>query len=446
MNQSKTLSVIILLMLCGSIACAQPFAEGAEEAGGDFVGPQGVKGRETRTAKTPERAGLEQESASEPADGDAESSQEGWLHWERLTGDWGGHRRGLESSGITIESSLIGEWSGVVDGGVRSHSSSRVLYDLNLTLDLETMFGVDGASVFADLYWIDGDSLSADAGDIQGASNIESEDRLQLAELWYEQMLFDDSIRIKMGKIEGNSEFGFLDAAADFVNSSAGLSPTLLSLPTYPDPSTGVVISWMPNDRFSLTGGFMDGSATVDGLRTGLLGPSSFFDDDRSDDSVWLGEANFFWDSGRAGLGIWHHTGDFTRFLGGTSSGTSGVYALAEHRVWSPGEERGIDLFAQFGWADEEVSDIQMHLGGGVNWAGPMASRGDDAMGLYVSFVDLSSDAGYSEDETVFELFYKAQLTPFFSVKPDVQYIINPSGDPAIDNAIVIGVRLETVF
>lgn len=259
-------------------------------------------------------------------------------------------------------------------------------------------------------------------------------------------MLFDDSVRIKLGKIEGNSEFGFVDVAGEFVNSSAGFSPTLLSLPSYPDPSTGIVLSWAPNDRFSLTGGFMDGAATVDGVRTGLVGPSSFFEDDRSDDYVWLGEANLNWGSGRAGVGVWHHTGDFARFLGGNKDGTTGFYALAEHRVWSGDDDRGVDVFAQFGLADEAVSDAAMHLAAGVQWVGPMESRGDDALGLYVSFVDLSEDAGYGDDETVFELFYKAQLTPFFSVKPDLQYIIHPSGDSTLDNAFVVGVRIETVF
>jgi porin len=152
------------------------------------------------------------------------------------------------------------------------------------------------------------------------------------------------------------------------------------------------------------------------------------------------------WDGGRAGVGGWYHDGQFSRFLGGTEDGTAGFYALVEHRVWSPGDDRGVDLFAQLGFANESVSDAAMHLAGGLNWAGPFASRSDDALGLYCSFVDLSEDAGYADDELVIELFYKLQVTPFMSIKPDLQYIINPSGDSTLDDAFVFGLRAETTF
>ncbi|MEZ6165537.1 MAG: carbohydrate porin [Phycisphaerales bacterium] len=202
----------------------------------------------------------------------------------------------------------------------------------------------------------------------------------------------------------------------------------------------------MPNEHFSITAGFMDGAATVDGVRTGLQGPDSFFNDDRSDDYVYLAEANFFWEGGRAGLGFWHHDGDFTRFLGGTESGTSGFYALAEHRIWNADDDRGIDLFAQLGFGDEAVNDVALHLAAGACWVGPWSSRPDDATGIYITFIDLSEDAGYTDDETVIELFYKLQLTPFLSIKPDLQYIIDPAGNSTIDDALVMGLRLEASF
>lgn len=444
MTRVKEVVALLTLALMGADAAAQSFAEGMESGSSDMVGPQGVRGRESRAQNHAQR-----DDAEEHADTESEenpNASEHWLDAERLSGDWWGRRTKLEDSGLTIESTLIAEWYSVLDGGVRSHSTSRMLMDLNITLDLEQMFNWDGASVFADAYWIDGNSVSADAGDFQGVSNIESDDRLQLSELWFEQVLFDNSLRIKLGKIEGNSEFAFVDAAGDFVNSSAGFSPTFLALPTFPDPSTGVVVSWNHDDRFSITGAVMDGSATVDGVRTGLVGPSTFFDDDRSDDYVWIGELNAMWDGGRAGVGGWYHDGQFSRFLGGTEDGTAGFYALVEHRVWSPGEDRGVDLFAQLGFADESVSDAAMHLAGGLNWTGPFASRSDDALGLYCSFVDLSEDAGYADDELVIELFYKLQLTPFMSIKPDLQYIINPSGDSTLDDALVLGFRAETTF
>ncbi|MCA9298894.1 MAG: carbohydrate porin, partial [Phycisphaerales bacterium] len=281
-----------LILGCGTTtAIGQSYAEVNEEASHEARGPQDVRGRETRTER--EAPGESDEAPATPDD-DAEATP--WFQWERATGDWGGARTRLENAGVTIEASLIAEWYAVLDGGVDEDSSVRAMLDINATFDLETLVGLEGGEVFIDLYWLDGNSLSEDAGDFQGASNIEADDRYEVAELWYQQYFFDDRFRLKVGKIEGNAEFGFVDAAGEFVNSSAGFSPTFLALPTFPDPSTGIVIGWSPVEQFSLTAGFMDGASTIDGVRTGTQGPATFFSDDRSDDYVWMGEANLMWD------------------------------------------------------------------------------------------------------------------------------------------------------
>jgi porin len=431
-----------ILTLVGGLATAQPFAEGSGAGSEDMVGPQDLPGRPKRVDTPATTAG---EPASEAAAA-AEETPQKWWGWERATGDWWGGRTRMEDGGLTIEGSYTGEWTGVWDGGVRRHPTVRGLLDINATLDLEKVLGWQSASLFADFYWIDGNSVSADAGDIQGVSNIEGDDRFQIAEVWYQQSFFEGKLRAKVGKIEANSEFAFVNAAGDFINSSAGFTPTLIALPSYPDPATGLVLSWTPDERFSLTGGFMDGAATVDGVRTGSGGPATFFSDDRSGDYFVIAEANLNWDGGRAGFGVWHHTGDFAEFSGGESSGTTAFYALAEHRVWKADDERGIDLFAQFGWADDEVSDVEWHLGLGAAWQGVCESRPSDATGVYVSFAALSDPAGYADDETVVEWFYKVQLTGSVSVKPDIQFVFSPSGDSSLDDAVVGGLRVEIAF
>ena len=48
--------------------------------------------------------------------------------------------------------------------------------------------------------------------------------------------------------------------------------------------------------------------------------------------------------------------------------------------------------------------------------------------------------------EAVVELSYRAQLTRWFALQPDVQWIIHPGGSAAIDNALVIGLRASLSF
>lgn len=183
MNRSVVILSFVLLPLIAPVASAQSYVEGAESASGDFVGPQGVRGRQNRTEEAAEDSASPDSDAKESTADTADDQPTRWLDWDRLTGDWAGHRTAMEAAGVTIESSLIAEWFGVAEGGARSHSTTRLFYDLNLTLDLGKMFEIEGGSVFADVYWIDGNSLSADAGDFQGASNIEADDRFQLSEL-----------------------------------------------------------------------------------------------------------------------------------------------------------------------------------------------------------------------------------------------------------------------
>ncbi len=48
--------------------------------------------------------------------------------------------------------------------------------------------------------------------------------------------------------------------------------------------------------------------------------------------------------------------------------------------------------------------------------------------------------------EAVLELTYRAQITPWFALQPDVQWIIHPGGSTAIDDALVIGLRAAVSF
>jgi len=51
-----------------------------------------------------------------------------------------------------------------------------------------------------------------------------------------------------------------------------------------------------------------------------------------------------------------------------------------------------------------------------------------------------------SSAETVIEATYKVQLTPWWTIQPDFQYIVTPSGVQGSKNATVLGVRTIVAF
>ena len=125
---------------------------------------------------------------------------------------------------------------------------------------------------------------------------------------------------------------------------------------------------------------------------------------------------------------------------------TEGLYALLEQRVWSSArvEGRHVDGFVQLGWADADVSPFENHLGLGAQWTNAFTSR-QDRLGLGLTRAGLSGapGAGFTENaETAVELFYGFELAPWVRAKPDLQYVRNPGGDAALDDAWIATLRV----
>jgi porin len=48
--------------------------------------------------------------------------------------------------------------------------------------------------------------------------------------------------------------------------------------------------------------------------------------------------------------------------------------------------------------------------------------------------------------EMVIEFTYQAQITPWLTIQPDLQYVINPGGANDLNNALVVGGRAAFTF
>ncbi|MCK4276265.1 MAG: carbohydrate porin [Phycisphaerae bacterium] len=87
-------------------------------------------------------------------------------------------------------------------------------------------------------------------------------------------------------------------------------------------------------------------------------------------------------------------------------------------------------LFARYGWADSDVSEIKCFWSAGAQYQGLIPTRDDDMLGFGVAQGRLVEDAGFTKGhETAMELYYNAAITPWLSISPSVQYIFNPGGN-----------------
>jgi porin len=344
----------------------------------------------------------------------------------------------LKKNGITLQISQTADWSKNLRGGESTQGSAlRHLLENSVTMESDRL-GWKGGLFFASAQIHAGRNGSLQLGDFQGFSNIDAEARNDIFELWFQQTLLGDKIRLKAGKTDANSEFAFAENAADFLNSSMGYSPTIVDFPTYPFGRMGINVFAYPRNH--VYGGF--GWYDLEGRG-----------------SLFIAEGGKRWASGsaarqgRLGAGIWDNTASHERFDGQTQEGTRGFYLVLDQALWAqdPGAEdsRTIRSFFQYGHADAKLSEAAHHIGGGMEWTGAIPQRKSDAVGVGATLVRLSQEPGAGFDcasELALETFYKLSIRPWMQIAPDFQYIRHPGGSAARQNSVVGTVRLTFVF
>lgn len=373
--------------------------------------------------------------------------------WTRphLTGDWGGLRSWLRARGVTLDVFSTTDASQVLDGGVDRGFALRTLVDATAAFASAPLLGYAGGTLYVDVQWQGGDDGSADSGDLQRYSDIDHDyDFVEVAMLWYEQAFADDTWFVRVGKDDTNTSFQAVGAVDRFIHASFGHSPNLLAMPTYPDTACGGQVFWRPGDWYAGLGVY-DGALQA-GVRTGERGPRTLFGSPA--DLYTIGEAGVQWGGeggGRAGLGSWHHTGTFDRFDGGSDSGSTGYYLLAEQglgHVGAAAPHGALQVFVMYGFADADVSDFDHHVGAGLAWNGPSAARPDDVLGLGASYGHFSNAPGAAftaSAELAVEWFYAAQLAPWWSLTPVLTWIDEPGGS-GVPDALVLTLRTALVF
>jgi len=368
---------------------------------------------------------------------------------------WGLHSMLEEKYGLSFEIRYLQDMFWNTRGGINTNNSGEYPRLMGLYLELDTAkTGLwENGIFFLGLEHISGNNPSErQVGDWQWLSWISSDRRRnQVSEFWYKHTFLDEKLWVKLGKMEANYDFNNIEYAAEFINSSAGLDPTI-PLPSYPDQDWGGMIGVKPADWFSCNFGVyqgkINGSRSIGNTLGDLRGP------------MLIVEPSFKYDigglPGMVNMGVWWNGRRFEAFHEHPSDqdyhGKSyGFYTFWQQLLWkkNPGNEKcgqGIGLFAEYGWAPEDRTEVEQYVGGGVRWQGAIPERDDDVMGLGVFNVYFSEKAGFSQhSETAFELFYKAKVFGWLAIQPDMQYITNPGGI-GNRNALVLGGRVEFVF
>jgi porin len=409
---------------------------------------------------------------------------------DHLTGDWGGWRTRLVDRGVHLQAGYIGEVLGNVSGGTRRGAIYEGLLELALELDLERMSLWNGGTFRISSLYPHGTAFSEKyLGDVLTASNIDAFDSFRLYQLWYEQKFANEKFSLRFGQLLADEEFTFTEPGSYFLNSAFGW-PAFISAntvntgPAFFVAAPGVRLRFQPDERFFVQAAIFDGdtfdSPTGDphvnasGAHVHLSAEQGAFAIAEAGLRLNPGENN----SGLPGeykFGAWLHTAKFASnyedsegdafIVSGRQpknhSKNFGLYVAAQQMIWREEESQGVYLFARAGGGPRDRSFFEFVTDGGISYEGLFPGREDDVIGIAAAYARVSRDlrrtekldavvngtaySGFSDHETVLEMFYAISLTKWCTVKPDFQWIFNPGAANAPD-AVVIGVRTEIVF
>lgn len=378
-----------------------------------------------------------------------------------LAGDWGGARTSLLERGVLVEAANTVDLFASLDGGADDESTLSNLFELAVTADMGTLAGLEGGTLFFMGLGTHGDDPGASSGTAHAPSNLAADDAWRVLEFWYEQSLLGDRAGVLFGIYAVDSEFDAKETADVFLNGGFGtgldLSETGLNGPSI-FPITGLAL----RGRFQITDELGLRAAIVEGAPGDLDDPTAFEIDLDDDEGVFT-IAELDWQPTgfeflRFGLGGWRYTTDFERIDGrGIEDGTAGIYGFAEGVIFNEAgtDDQGLSGFVRVGRADDAVNRFGSYQGAGLVYTGLFPGRDGDVAGLGISsvdngdeFVDVVRAGGgrVERSETVVELTYRADVLPWLSVQPSVQYAMNPDTDPAIDDHLTVALRLGLTF
>ncbi len=417
---------------------------------------------------------------------------------ERLTGDWGGLRTKLEDSGITIDLTQTMDILGNLSGGVRRGGAYDGVFEAEITADLEKLWGWKGGTLYASGYVIQGHGLSTYyLENLLTITSVEADPAVRLAELWLQQSLFDDKVKIKVGQILADQNFVISDTAGLFVNSTFGFPGSFGTDlpnggPAYPLATPGAQIIWQPTDAWLIQAAIFNGNPLGNGTNPhGLdfpLGDGYFAIAEVGYTYTPEGKGDF--QATTVKVGGWYNSEDFdslNRSANGwpvgmpqasddpwKDKGNYALYALIDTALWTePGtDDQGLRGFARFTISPQsDRNQINWYADGGLTYTGIITGRDADVFGVAFAYANISPSLADAtrignffgsapfdpipDYEAVLEITYQAAVAPWLSVQPFFQYVFNPGGNVAnpnsmlktpIQNAAVIGTRIGMTF
>lgn len=383
-----------------------------------------------------------------------------------LTGDSSGVRSSLLSHGIDMQASYTVDFWSNLSGGLKRGSTFQDNLDLITSIDGEKLYDLKGFR--AQVYILNNGAGSFNKNYIgagEGVDNIEvTTQTAKLFEAWIEQDLWSERSSLRVGLYNLNSEFDTTSTSSIFLNPTYGIDTAYAATgqngpSIFPSSSLAIRLKIAPTQKSYLMAAALDGvpgdPANPHGTHIRL---------GHKDGALYAAEAGHGnLKSGRFALGGWYYSTKSDHLSAVDDVGKplrkngKGAYILGETTLFSPDGEsdRHLDGFIRLAHANDSVSQYSYSASAGLTYKGFFASCEDDIAGITIhgarngkpyQTATLAAGSPVKKREWGVEATYSAQIMPWMSVQPDLQYISDPGTVAGIDHALIFGTRLKIDF
>ena len=186
-----------------------------------------------------------------------------------LLGDWDGLRPKLEERGFTPSLTLVTDIAGNVTGGKSQGVTEAGNLGLNLFFDLEKLAGLSGGSFLVSMSQRWGTSLSQEhVGNVFTIQQVYGGQTFHLIDVAYEQMLLDDRVTFRLGRIAAGDDFlvspyNWLFMQNAFDGNPVGIFFNSPGMTAYPNATWGALVKVKPTQRTYIMGGVYNGDASI---------------------------------------------------------------------------------------------------------------------------------------------------------------------------------------
>ncbi|MCB1106803.1 MAG: carbohydrate porin [Chlamydiia bacterium] len=398
--------------------------------------------------------------------------------WDRsyLTGNWNGGRSKLANDGVTIGTSYVSDILGNPIGGKARGFAFAGSFGLDINIDIGKHTALKGLYLYTSVVGRTGTNLSADKiGNQYPVAQVYGGQNVRLNELYLKQVLFNEWLLMKGGRLNAGNDFLQSELYYKFVNNGFDGNPISVffngPFTAYPNATWGFYLQFRPYKRILAKVAAYIAQDDVSENKYHGFNWSLNGSDGTQLITEWSYQVNQLKEDcgypGNYRAGAFYYTeskGD--KFLGGHYHGNWGYYFLIDQmifRVGDPKLKRGLTPFVAVLFAPKDRNLLPFYISSGLVYKGLFPSRPNDYTNLGFIYGKYSTDMKKAQEiarrthlmpvptfgnqpqnfESVVELNHWFQINPWLIIVPDIQYVINPRGLGTIKDALVVGAQIS---